>query len=177
MRLKVKVRGIDARRRDTPKFIRDAQIDVIKVLGKANSSRDFVASIPEALKVLKDYAGRLVEGEVALEELFVAKQLSMNPEEYVHDVFQAIAATQLLNESVEVSAGQNIRYLITDAANARSNRRVMAAALVDEETRYDADKYLELLISAGANILSPFGYTFEELYRRVVQNQKQNMLS
>jgi DNA polymerase elongation subunit (family B) len=53
----------------------------------------------------------------------------------------------------------------------------MAAALVDEETRYDTDKYLELLISAGANILSPFGYTFEELYRRVVQNQKQTMLS
>ncbi|HJX23348.1 MAG TPA: DNA polymerase domain-containing protein [Candidatus Bathyarchaeia archaeon] len=174
---KVKVRGIDARRRDTPKFIRDAQIDAIKVLGKANSSRDFVASLPGALKVLKDYAGRLVEDEVALEELFVTKQLSMNPGEYVHDVFQAIAATQLLNEGVEVSAGQNVRYLITDAGNARSNRRVMAAALVDEETRYDADKYLELLISAGANILGPFGYTFEELYRRVVQNQKQTMLS
>jgi hypothetical protein len=48
---KIKVRGTDARRRIRC-LVRDAQIDVIKVLGKANGSRDFV-SIPDALRVLR----------------------------------------------------------------------------------------------------------------------------
>jgi len=32
---------------------------------------------------------------------------------------------------------------------------------------------LELLLAAGANILSPFGYTSEKLYDLVVRNQRQ----
>jgi DNA polymerase-2 len=34
---KIKVRGIEVRRRDTPKFVFDAQTDIIKVLSKANN--------------------------------------------------------------------------------------------------------------------------------------------
>jgi hypothetical protein len=48
--------------------------------------------------------------------------------------------------------------------------------LVDENTRYDVKKFLEMMLSAGANILSPFGYTAERLYGLVVQNQKQGTL-
>jgi len=170
---RIKVRGIEARRRDTPNLIRDAQLDMIKVLGKAVDSNSFMVRLPEALSVLKSYAKRLVEGEAAVQDLFVAKQLSMNPREYVHNVFQAIAAMQLLSEGIEVSAGQTIRYLITDAGNARLSRRVRVAELVDDSTRYDVKKYLELLLAAGANILSPFGYTSEKLYDLVVRNQRQ----
>jgi len=97
----------------------------------------------------------------------------MNPAEYIHHVFQAIAAMQLLREGIEVSAGQTIKYLITDAENRRVERRVQAAELVDDNTRYDVKKYLELLLAAGANILSPFGYTSEKLHDLVVRNQKQ----
>jgi DNA polymerase elongation subunit (family B) len=41
-----------------------------------------------------------------------------------HNVFQAIAASQLASEGIEVSAGQTVRYLITDAESRRPNRRV-----------------------------------------------------
>ena len=170
---KIKVRGIEARRRDTPNFIRDAQLDMIKLLGKAVDSNSFMLMLPEALGVLRGYVKRLVEGEVAVQDLLVAKQLSMGPREYVHNVFQAIAATQLLSEGIEVSAGQTIRYLITDAESKRLNRRVRVAELVDESTHYDVRKYLELLLAASANILSPFGYTPEKIYDLVVRNQKQ----
>jgi DNA polymerase elongation subunit (family B) len=170
---RIKVRGIEARRRDTPNLVREAQLSMIRALGKAVDSRSFTARIPEALNILKDYFEKLVKGEVAVQDLLIAKQLSVNPREYVHNVFQAIAARQLLSEDIEVSAGQTIRYLITDAKNARPNRRVRVAELVDEKTRYDVKKYLELLLSAGANILSPFGYSAEKLYKLVVQNRKQ----
>jgi len=50
---KIKVRGIEAVRRDTPAFIRKAQMDMIRVLAKARNSEAFVKRIPESVEVLK----------------------------------------------------------------------------------------------------------------------------
>lgn len=168
---KIKVRGIEARRRDAPNFVREAQLSMIRALGKAVNSESFLAKVPEALGILKDQVTKLIRGEVAVQDLFIAKRLSTDPKEYTHKVFQAIAAMQLLNVGIEVSAGQIVRYLITDAENVRLNRRVRAAELVDENTRYDVKKYLELLLAAGSNILSPFGYTSKKLSELVVPQQ------
>ncbi len=112
-----------------------------------------------------------------MRDLIIAKQLSMHPDRYAHDVFQAIAAKQLLKEGIEVSGGQTVRYLITNAENRRPSKRVKAAELVNAETRFDAEKYVEMLILAAANILSPFGYTQERLKDHIVQGKRQMMLS
>jgi DNA polymerase elongation subunit (family B) len=174
---KIKVRGIEARRRDTPNFIRNAQIDMIRVLAKAHDSKEFFSRIPEALKVLKVYADKLLNREVSLEDLLITKQLSMDPYNYVHTVFQAIAAMQLVRAGLDISAGQTVRYLITNASSEKPNRRVKVAELIDDNTNYDVQKYLELLLDAAANILSPFGYSREEMYRLIVINQKQLVLN
>jgi len=170
---KIKVRGVEVRRRDTPSFIRSAQVDMIKVLAKARDSATFIQCIPNSLKILQGYVKKLVEGEVPIEALFIAKQLSKHPHEYAHNIFQAIAAQQLMREGVSISAGQAVKYLIVDAENRRPNRRVVAAELADPDTHYDVKKYLELLISAAANILNPFGYTTEKLYDLIIYGEKQ----
>jgi DNA polymerase elongation subunit (family B) len=170
---KIKVRGIEARRRDTPKFIRNAQIDMIKVLAKAHDSKEFSDRIPEALKVLRSYAVRLVSHKVSIKDLLIAKQLSMDPHDYAHNVFQAIAAMQLIREGQDVSAGQTIRYLIIDADNLKPNKRIRVAELIDDGIAYDVKKYLELLLEAGASLLKPFGYSREKLYNLSVANEKQ----
>lgn len=51
-----------------------------------------------------------------------------------------------------------------------------AAELVNTETRFDAEKYVDMLILAGANILSPFGYTEEALKDQIVYGEKQTVL-
>ena len=51
---KVKIRGLEVRRRDTPRFVYDAQMEMIKVLANASNSRDFIERIPEALNVVKN---------------------------------------------------------------------------------------------------------------------------
>jgi DNA polymerase elongation subunit (family B) len=170
---KIKVRGIEARRRDTPKFIRDAQIDMIRVLAKAHDSKEFLINIPKAMKVLKTYAERLLNREVSLEDLLITKQLSIEPYEYAHNVFQAIAVLQLVRAGLDVSAGQTIRYLIMDAFNKKLDRRIRVAELLDNRTNYDIKKYLELLLDAAATILRPFEYSGEKLYDLIVASQKQ----
>ncbi len=101
----------------------------------------------------------------------------MHPDKYAHDVFQAIAAKQLIKEGIEVSAGQTIRYLITDAQNKRPNNRVKVAELVNSDTRFDTEKYVDMLILAATNILSPFGCTEEGLKDKVYYGEKQTVLN
>ena len=118
----------------------------------------------------------ILRERIDVRDLVISKQLSMHPDRYVHDVFQAIAAKQLIKEGIEVSGGQTVRYLITDAENKRASRRVKAAELINAETRFDAEKYVDMLIVAGANILSPFGYTEEALKDQIVYGKKQTVL-
>jgi DNA polymerase elongation subunit (family B) len=171
----IKVRGIEVRKSDTPKFIHDAQSDMIEVLAKARNSEEFLDSIPEALDVLRKYAERLMAREVCTKDLLIEKRLSLNPSKYTHDVLQAISAKRLVKEGVEVSAGQTIQYLITNAESKKSFRRVLPAQLVRANMRYDVGKYLDLLLSSTQNILSPFGYTMNDLCT-LLHEQKQELL-
>jgi DNA polymerase elongation subunit (family B) len=164
---KVKVRGIEVRRRDTPRFVYDAQMGMVNVLAKADSAREFLERIPEALKVVKDYRQRLLNGEVPVWDLIVTKHLSKQPQKYKQHVSQVIAAEQLMREGAEVHAGKNIRFLFTDAENKRYEHRVKAEQLIEKGVNADAKKYLLLLYASAANLLSFAGYTAESVYDAV----------
>jgi len=127
---KIKMRGIEARRRDTPKFISEAQVEMIKTLARSGNLNEFLAEIPTALKILREYAAKLVSNQIAVEDLIVTKRLSKRPSSYSHDVFQAIAAKQLEKAGFEVSPGQTVRYLIVDCHHRIANERILAAELV-----------------------------------------------
>jgi DNA polymerase II len=73
---KVKIRGVEAHRRDTPRFVYDAQMEMINVLASADNSRQFMEKIPEALTVVKKYRRRLLNGDVPVWDLIVTKHLS-----------------------------------------------------------------------------------------------------
>jgi DNA polymerase elongation subunit (family B) len=174
---RIKVRGIEARRRDTPRFVSDAQMDMIRVLATAGDSKRFMAKIPEALQVVKDYRKRLMDGDVALWDLIVTKRLSKHLDSYTQKVSQVIAAEQLLQEGVEVSAGKKVRFLFTSAKHKRYERRVRAEELIEEKTHSDVRKYLLLLYSAASNLLSPFGYSIKDLYDAVRGYQRTKLTS
>jgi len=164
---KIKVRGLEVRRRDTPRFVYGAQMEMIKVLSSANSSEEFSKKVPDALRVVKKYRQKLLDGEVAVWDLIVTKHLSKHPREYKQKVSQVIAAEQLMKEGAEVHAGKNIRFLFTDAEDKRYERRVKAEELIEESASSDTKKYLLLLYAAAASLLSPLGYSTKEIYDAV----------
>jgi len=159
----IKVRGLEVRRRDTPKFVDDAQMEMIKALSFADNSKNFVEKVPNALKVVKDYKRKLLNGEVPVWDLVVTKRLSKNLENYTQKVSQVIAGEQLKKEGFEVSAGKSVKFLFTSAKNKRYIRRVKAKELIQETTNPDVNKYLLFLYSAASNILSPLGYTPKQI--------------
>ena len=151
-------------------------MDMIRALAKASNSEAFRKRILESVEILRGYVEKLRKRDVDVRDLIISKQLSKHPDRYAHDVFQTIAAKQLMKEGIEVSGGQTVRYLITDAENRRASKRVKAAELVDAETRFDAEKYVDMLVLAGASVLSPFGYTEEALKDQIVYGEKQTVL-
>jgi DNA polymerase elongation subunit (family B) len=174
---RIKMRGIEARRGDTPLFIEKAQIEMIKVLARASSYEEFLTRIPETLCVLKQYAEKLASRSVYVEELLIDKRLSKHPSGYAHDVFQAIASKQLMTSGFDVYAGQAVQYLITDSKNKRVNERVLARQLIKNKVNYDSEKYLELLISAADTLLGVFGYDSGRIRDEVLFHEKQLALN
>jgi DNA polymerase-2 len=150
----LKVRGIDLRRHDTPDIVRQCQSDMLEIFIKARNSNEFRLLIPQALKVLEKFVGSLRDGSVPLKDLVIVRNLSKNPDEYTHQVPQAIAARHLVAQGGSVHAGQQVSYILTsDQA-----RTAVPPEIVDEGTVYDSERYVDLLCSSAANLLLPLGY-------------------
>jgi DNA polymerase-2 len=170
---KVKIRGLEVRRRDTPGFIFDAQTEMINVLASATNSLELQWKIPEALEVLKAYRQRLLNGEVPISDLIVTKHMSKQPKNYKQHVSQVIVAQQLIKQGVEVHAGNNVKFLFTHSESKRYERRVKAMQLIEKGVTPDAKKYLLLLYASTASLLSFSGYTTKKVFDAVKgQNQK-----
>jgi len=159
----LKVRGIDLRKRDTPELIRKAQLDMLKIMAKADNSTEFMERIPEYIEVLKEYHDKLRDGDCELSDLIVTKRISKTLEDYSQFNDQVAVLKQFRSLGFEIQPGQKIRFIICDSSTKECMKRVKIAELIEENERYDAGKYIELLLRGGECMLAPFGYNEENL--------------
>lgn len=154
----LKVRGVEVRRRDMPKIVKDAQYALFDVFKNVVSVDQFMEKLPEAKAQLYDYVDRIESGNVTREELTIKQRISRKPSQYKVNSYQAVAARQLERSGVIASAGKNVYYIITNA-EADPNfpeKKVMLSAFYDpKKHQYDKKKYIELLKRAFENIF-PF---------------------
>ncbi|CAG1004918.1 DNA polymerase, archaea type [Methanosarcinales archaeon] len=160
---KLKVRGIETRRSDTPRLIRNLQEAMLGKLAEAKNTSEFYMKIPEALEVLREYAGKVLDGRCVLDDLIFGTRVSKGCDEYRQFNNQTASLKQLKREGIETLPGQTIRYIITDHKSRNYQKRVIIPELADENTQYDREKYREYLLRAAESILLPFGYTEERL--------------
>ncbi|MGE5556857.1 MAG: DNA polymerase domain-containing protein [Methanocella sp.] len=172
---KIKVRGIEVRRRDTPKFISDAQTDMIKELSTANNVSELYERIPKALNVVGAYRQKLLDNEIPIWDLIIKKHLSKEPRHYRQNVSQVIAARQLQQAGEQVNAGSSLKFLFTDAKNKRPSRRVRAQQLIGETTNPDTRQYLKMLYDSSANLLSFAGFTTRAIFEAVTKQKQAHL--
>lgn len=164
-----KYRGIDIRRRDTPKIVKSAQKEMIDVFLDVKTVDQFMAKVPEAKKVLDYYIEKIDTGKATVEELTVTIQVSRKPSQYKVKSYQAVAAHQKEKAGVPVSAGQKVQYIITNAEAdpAKAYQKVILTELYDPKRhQYDKKKYSELLRRAFENI---FPFEFPDLENNIEQ--------
>ena len=160
----MKLRGIELRRRDTIKLVSDCQREILQLFSAAESAKEVEMLIPNALVILNSYIEMIRNGTVPISDLIIINRLSKNFNEYRSNISQAIAVKQLAEEGLELMAGQSVSYIITKFKSKIPLEKVRPLQLVDAKTKYDKERYIELLIRGISTILQPFRYDETRLF-------------
>jgi DNA polymerase-2 len=160
----LKIRGLEARRHDTPILFSKCQNEILKIMAAGNNIREVkTLLIPKVTDTFQKYCQLLKERRVPLEELVFTKRLSKDSNEYylTRNTMENDALAQLAMEGKHLKAGQILKYVMTDYYTKHySKRRTMPVELIDKNaTTYDVRKYIELLAETCNSVTEPFGYT------------------
>jgi DNA polymerase II len=163
----IKMRGIAARRRDTPPYIASVQSKLLEILASTAEPEE---ALPEAICWLRCCLRELraaakpnrafASRSVALADLLVSQRISREVEDYRSPPPAARAAAQLKEAGKLVKPGQRVRFLYT-----LGDPGVYAWDLPGQPNpaALDVPRYRTLLLRAAAEILSSFGTSEEEL--------------
>lgn len=147
----IKFRGIECRRRDTPKIIKEMQLRMLEKLARADTPEELGEKALECLKILQEYVQRIILGKVSIEDLAITQVLSRYPDEYSANVRIAAAARMLEKLGAKVEPGEAITYLISYSSSGYC--KAIPTALNPEN--YDSTEYVKLLKNAAETILRP----------------------
>jgi DNA polymerase, archaea type len=159
----LKIRGLEARRHDTPILFSKCQNEILKIMAAGNNIREVkVLLMPKVTDTFQKYCQLLKQGKVPLEELVFSKRLSKDSNEYLtRNTIENDVLAQLAMEGKHLKAGQILKYVMTDYYTKHySKRRAMLVELIDKNaTTYDVRKYIELVAETCNSVTEPFGYT------------------
>ena len=160
---RMKLRGIELRRRDTIKLVADCQRDILETFTLAEDAEGVRNLLPEAIRILKSYVELIRDGKIPLNDLIIVNSLSKNFNEYTSNISQAAAVKLLAEEGLELMAGQSVSYVITKFKSRNPREKVRPVQLLNTSIKYDKERYIELLVRGVASILQPFGYDERQL--------------
>jgi len=149
-------RGLELRRKDMPRLIRELQLRMIRVLldhrDEEEIRREGVAS---CLALVREARRQVLSGELGMGQLLMARSLRKPLEAYSSLAPHVVAALQLRLRGLEVREGQEVSFIL---AGSRQEVRLLRAAPYElmAGRAYDRERYEELLLSAAHTILSPF---------------------
>jgi len=159
----LKVRGIEARRHDTPLFVKETQLHMLELLAACDAEQP-EPCVENALTLLRRKLDDLRCLRVPLQSLVVGQTLSRELDEYRVPSPPARAAAQLQAAGVQPRAGQRVHFLYTRGAP--GVRAWELTEPVNPKT-VDVGYYRDLLLRAALAVLEPFGMTETVLQQRV----------
>ena len=174
----LKVRGMEARRHDTPFAFKRCQMDLLKIMARAGSAAEVRDVVPECIEAFFGYADMIRRHELSVSELAYTANLSKAPDEYMTMTVQNSAVTQLTREGASLHSGEGIRYVITDYDGGDS-KRAAPLDMVEDQSKYDAERYIRLLARACSSVLEPFApeCTAQALERRYEAHRSGSLTS
>ena len=151
-----KVRGLALRREDTPLFVAEAQIQVLRILAKETDPDKLTHSLPEVLSLLQEKIASLKDRKIPIDKLLVTQTLSRELAAYKVLSPAAWAARQLQASGKTIHMGQRIQFVYT-----RTKPGVHAWDVPEalNPAWIDTPRYQELLFRAVHEVLQPLGVT------------------
>jgi DNA polymerase elongation subunit (family B) len=168
------VRGIEIRRHDTPKFIKEFQTELLSTLFGCKDVKDIKNKGYESalLLVTKAIDKIMLAGEdITHGDLVISKLLGQDITKYRSLFPHVSAAIQLSNEDRHPSKGDAIKYIYTNSQHKNPLCRVAPVDATDEHKTvkldYDKEKYKEMILDAAETVLGYFGFD-----RTVYENKR-----
>jgi DNA polymerase elongation subunit (family B) len=94
-----------------------------------------------------------------MDDLVFVKNVSKDADQHsTRNTVENDALGRLAKEGRMLKTGQTLRYVISDYGKAR---KATPLELVDEDTAYDPDRYIELLAQVCNSVTEPVGYTVQ----------------
>jgi DNA polymerase-2 len=148
----IKVRGIEARRRDTAPFISETQMAIMEILARAEDADGLKEVLPKAQAFVQKQMTALRLMRVPMEKLLVAQKLSRELGEYSSPSPAAQAVWQMQAAGKVVRPGQRVRFLYTLGKPGVSAWDVPAQPDIRS---IDVARYRVLLQRAVETVLAP----------------------
>ncbi len=163
----IKVRGLEARRRDTPVWIAAVQNQMIALLGQSRTKSDLSDHIREAFRYYRASLEQLKANQVPVDQLVINGKVSYALEAYKASTASVRAARQMQAAGMPIKPGMRIRFIYRvgepDVFAWDLGRPINPAEV-------NKAKYIELLAKAGSAVLAPFGIS-EVLFREWSETQ------
>ena len=139
------MRGIETRRHDTPKFIKDFQKELLYTLFDADSSVEIIErTLENALLCVTKTIDKIMTGEIQTKDLIISKQLRMDITRY-KNIFPHVAAAIQLGSANGKRPNRNdvIQYIYTNSQHQNPLNRVMPIGDSNDDfgPNYDREKY------------------------------------
>lgn len=151
----VKIRGIEARRHDTPPFIKSLQERVLTMMAGAKNLRELRRLHPRLQGCIDATLDSLRSGHMSPVDLAITFRLSQAPSEYVHDTLSALAAKKLAASGVPLHPGEMVQYVVSEERDRIKDWRVTPLALIEGYFEYDV-KYYERLVKRAVDFVDEF---------------------
>jgi DNA polymerase I len=142
----VKVRGIAARRHDTPEYIRTMQGEMLKVMAGAQTITELKRNQDSLKRIYKTAIERL--SDVDPKEMVITRRISRLT--YAHRCIEGAAVKAYQHHGTGIAPGMKIQYVVTDARRYQVEPAWCAKS-------FDYGYYRELIDKAWAEISFAFG--------------------
>lgn len=163
----IKVRGIDARRHDSPPFVAQTQMHILELLA---ASKDPEQALPAVIRYLQSRLRQLHAYQIPLEDLLIRQRLGRKLDAYSSLPATARAALQLEQIGKHLRPGQRVVFLYTLGVPG------VHAWDLDKQPHLasiDLARYQELLLRAASTVLQPWFGSEEKLRALVLKKGEQ----
>lgn len=165
----LKLRGIAARRKDTPPFILYAQLGLLKIMKTADTLEQLKSLRPQVRQCYEETIlslKNLVNAnkpdiiEKNLQSLMFRKTITRNPGEYKGNGANRQVLHELERENIQVAPGEKIKYLILRDSNC-AKRKYLSEEMfykkgIPPRHRIHLAEYIRLTTAAFHEIYTPF---------------------
>lgn len=154
----IEIKGLVAKKRNTPEFIKSFFQEILDMLRKVESPQDFISFIEWLEKATKEYYNGLKQKEIPLDQLAIKMALTKDPSAYTKNKPPHVRATlQLRKHNVNVQEGDVI--IVVKVKGGDGYKAIQLA----RQHEVDPDKYIELLKSGLEQLLMALGIKWEDI--------------